>query len=250
MNQGDTRTLAGRAALITGAGRRIGAAIAAKLAEHGAAVVIHYCNSRAEAEELAAGIVAGGGVAKLVQGDLADLQTASDLVGAAVHELGRPLDILVNNASIFEPGGMDSSGGNAWTRHEAINLRAPFLLARAFARQLPTTARGDILNLNDIRALRPGADYLAYTASKVGLHGLTRSLALELAPRVRVNEVALGAVLPPEKPGAEYEHVRREEILLGAFPTVDEVTGALSFFLENGAVTGQTLCIDGGQHLR
>lgn len=250
MNAGESRSLAGRAALITGAGRRIGAAIATRLAERGAAVAIHYRSSRAEAEQLAGSITAAGGMARTVQGDLADLQTASDLVGAAVHELGRPLDILVNNASIFEPGGMDAGGGNAWTRHEAINLRAPFLLARAFARQLPETARGDILNLNDIRALRPGADYLAYTASKVGLHGLTRSLAVELAPRVRVNEVALGAVLPPEKPAAAYEHVRRDAIPLGAFPTVDEVVGALLFFLENGAVTGQTLCIDGGQHLR
>lgn len=250
MNRDADNSLDGRAALVTGAGRRIGAAIAAELAGRGAAVVIHYRTSQAEAEALADRIQAGGGTALTLAGDLADVEFASDLVGRAVHALGRPLDILVNNASIFEPGGTGAGGAAAWERHEAINLRAPFLLSRAFARQLPPAARGDILNLNDIRALRPGSDYLAYTASKVGLHGLTRSLALELAPRIRVNEVALGAVLPPEKPSAEYDHVRREAIPLAAFPNVDQVIGALLFFLENGAVTGQTLCIDGGQHLR
>lgn len=242
--------LTGRCALVTGAGRRIGAAIARELAAAGAAVVIHYRESGAEAESLAEELRAAGADAWLVAADLADGAAAAGLVGKAVHAAARPLDILVNNASLFEPGGMDSSGGEAWHRQEAVNLRAPFLLTRSFARQLPQPARGDILNLNDIRALRPATDYLAYTASKVGLHGLTQSLARELAPRIRVNEVALGAVLPPDRPADGYAHVRKESIPLRAFPTVRQVTDSLLFLLRNTAVTGQTICVDGGQHLR
>jgi NAD(P)-dependent dehydrogenase (short-subunit alcohol dehydrogenase family) len=239
-----------RVALVTGGAKRIGAAIARKLAANGAAVAVHYHESESEALSLAEELQATGAEVFLVQGDLADPETATDLVGQAVHAAGRPLNILINNASIFEPGGLGVSGGTLWDRHEAVNLRAPFLLARAFAGQLPKFYPGDIINLNDIRALKPGPGYLAYTASKVGLSDLTKSLAREMAPGIRVNEVALGAVLPPDKPAGEYQHVLREELLLQAFPTVDQVTDCLMFLLYNTAVTGQTICVDGGQHLR
>lgn len=245
-----TGSLEGRLALVTGGAKRIGAAIVRGLAANGAGVVVHYRNSESEALALAEELQAGGADVFLVRGDLADPEFAAGLVGQASHTAGRALDILVNNASIFEPGGLGVAGGHDWNSHEAVNLRAPFLLARSFARQLPTGVAGDILNLNDIRALHPRNGYLAYTASKVGLTGLTRSLARELAPAVRVNEVALGAVLPPDKPADEYQHVLREDILLQSFPTVDQVTDCLLFFLHNKAVTGQTICIDGGQHLR
>ena len=198
--------LTGRCALVTGAAKRIGAAIARSLAEQGAAVVIHFRESEAEARALAEQLQAAGAEAFLVTGDLADAATATSLVDQAAQAANRPIDILINNASIFEPGGLQTVDAEQWDRHQAVNLRAPFLLARTFAAQLPASGGADIINLNDIRALQPGADYLAYTASKVGLHGLTRSLALALAPRVRVNELALGAVLPPDKSADEYEH--------------------------------------------
>ncbi len=255
------RFLAGRTALVTGAARRIGAAIVRTLSAEGAAVVIHYRDSENEALALAAELHARGAEAFLVRGDLADSIEAAGLVTEAARAAGRPVDILVNNASIFEPGGLDDSGGlvdpvgKQWDRHHAVNLRAPYLLAETFVAQLPVGDPADIINLNDIRSLRPGADFLAYTASKVGLHGLTQSLALALAPRVRVNELALGAVLPPDPSPdephrtVEYEHTLRQNIPMGEFPSVSQVTDSLLFLLKNGAVTGQTIQVDGGEHL-
>jgi len=136
-----------------------------------------------------------------------------------------------------------------WDENQAINLRAPFLLAQAFARALPADRRGDIVNLNDWRALRPGADHFAYTVSKAGLHGLTQSLAVALAPRIKVNEIALGAVLPPERAPEAYVHERRREIPLDRWSSPEEVAAALLFLVTSPAVTGQTLLIDGGRHL-
>ncbi|MBU8871164.1 MAG: SDR family oxidoreductase [Gemmatimonadales bacterium] len=241
--------LDGRTALVTGAARRIGAAIVQALAGQGAAVVIHYRDSGDEAKALAVELQTRGSKASLVCGDLADPAAAAGLVGEAAREAGRPIDILINNASIFE------SGSEKWDQHQAVNLRAPYLLAQAFAAQLPIDGPADIINMNDIRAMRPGADYLAYTISKVGLHGLTRSLAQALAPRARVNELALGAVLPPDGPAGdgestfEYVHTLREAIPMRNFPSVAEVTDSLLFLLGNEAVTGQTIQVDGGEHL-
>lgn len=241
--------LAGRAALVTGAARRIGRALAVALARQGADVVIHYHTSRDEAAATAALVREQGVGAELVAGDLADAQLCAELVQLAAHALGRPLDILVNNASVFAQGDLATTTAAQWDQNQAVNLRAPFLLAQGLAAQLGPTGPADIVNLNDHRALQPGADHFAYTVSKVGLHGLTRSLAVALAPRVKVNELALGAVLPPEKAPAEYLHTLKSEIPTGRFPTVDEVAQGLLFLLGNGAVTGQTICIDGGRHL-
>ena len=242
-------SLAGRTALVTGGARRIGAAIVRALSERGAAVVIHYLDSQAEAEDLAAELQTQGTEAFCVQADLADPVATASLVGEAARAAGRPIDLLINNASIFEPDGPKETDPELWDRHQAVNLRAPNRLGRVFAVQLPTDGPADIINLNDIRALRPEGDYLAYTNSKVGLHGLTRSLALALAPRVRVNEIALGSVLPPDRPTDQYEHTLREEIPLQEFPQVAHVTDSLLFLLGNQAVTGQTIQVDGGAHL-
>ncbi len=115
---------------------------------------------------------------------------------------------------------------------------------------LPDDGRGDVINLNDFRALSPTSENFAYTMSKWGLHGLTRNLALALAPRIRVNELALGAVLPPEAKTSEYVHTTREEIPIGRFVTPAEVSSAMLFLLANESLTGQTLNLDGGQNLR
>jgi NAD(P)-dependent dehydrogenase (short-subunit alcohol dehydrogenase family) len=241
--------LVGRTALVTGAGRRIGRALALALAEQGADLVIHYRNSREEAEATAGQVGELGGRAALVSGDLAEAEVCRGLVDAAARACGGPIDILINNASVFEQGAALETSAGDWDRNQAVNLRAPFLLGQALARQLPEGRPGDIVNLNDFRALQPGADHFAYTVSKVGLHGLTRSLALALAPRVRVNELALGAVLPPEKAPEDYLHTLKGEIPTGRFPTVAEVMHALLFLLSNQAVNGQTICVDGGRHL-
>ena len=240
--------LAGRCALVTGGARRIGRALAACLAEAGAAVVVHHRTSVAAAAEVVAGITDAGGTAWSLAADLADAERADGLVAEAAVLAGRPVDILVNNASIFEPSEVADTTVADWDRNFAVNLRAPFLLARGLARQLPPGAVGDVINLNDDRALRPPPDHFPYTISKVGLHGLTQSLAAALAPRVRVNELALGAVLPPERAPAEYMHALKRDIPLGRFGKVGEVAHALLFLLGNPAVTGQTILLNGGRH--
>jgi NAD(P)-dependent dehydrogenase (short-subunit alcohol dehydrogenase family) len=241
--------LAGRCALVTGGARRIGAALALALGEAGAAVVVHHRSSGEEAAGVAARIIAAGGEAWPVAADLADAEQADALVGEAAAAAGRPVDILVNNASVFEPDEAMTTTVADWDHNLAVNLRAPFLLARALARQLPDGGVGDVVNLNDDRALRPPADHFPYTISKVGLHGLTQSLAAALAPRIRVNELALGAVLPPARASEQYVHALKRDIPLGRFGSVAEVAHALLFLLGNPAVTGQTILLNGGRHL-
>ncbi len=241
--------LSGRTALVTGAARRVGRTLALALAHEGAVVVLHFHTSKAEAEDTAVAISEQGGICHVVQCDLAVAEAAVSLVEKAGAMAARPIDILVNNAAIFAPASARQTTAAAWDRFQAVNLRAPMLLARGLARQLPAGVDGDVINLGDLRALRPGSDHPAYTASKVGLHGLTRSLALALAPQVRVNELLLGPVLPPEVPGGDYEHVPRESLPTRRFPTPDDVAGGMLFFLGNSAVTGQSLCVDGGGHL-
>lgn len=243
------RDLGGRTALITGAGRRVGRHLAAAMAAAGIRVVIHYRQSEAQAENLAAEIGRRGGRAALVSGDLTDAAVTERLIARAADLFG-PLDILINNASLFGPGDALTTTVAEWRRYQAIHAEAPFILSRDFARQLPPGRDGVIVNLNDWRAGRPGGDHFAYTLSKVTLHGLTRSLALALGPRgVRVNELALGAVLPPEGGEDGYLHTLREEIPTRRFPTLDDVATALFFVLRNRGLNGETIHLDGGRHL-
>lgn len=246
---GDRGFLVGRVALVTGAARRIGRTLALALAEQGADLVIHYRESATEAKETAQVIREQGGQVALVSGDLAEVSVAQGLIGTAAVAMGRPVDILVNNASVFTQGTATATSPEEWNLNQAVNLRAPFLLSQALAGQLSADQSGHIINLNDYRALEPGADHFAYTISKVGLHGMTRSLARALAPNIRVNELALGAVLPPDNASDRYVHTLRSQIFTGRFPELAEVVQAMLFLLGNGAVTGQTLCIDGGRHL-
>ena len=239
------RPLAGRTALVTGAAKRIGRVLALALARAGADVAVHYHGSQTDALGVAADVVKAGARAAL---ELSDPAVAEGLIGEA-EKLLAPVDILVNNASIFANIALADTDLRVWEENQAINLRAPFLLARAFASALPAERRGDIVNLNDWRALRPGADHFAYTVSKVGLHGLTRSLAVALAPRIRVNEIALGAVLPPERASADYVHQLKRKIPLDRWSSPEEVAEAMLFLILNGAVTGQSILIDGGRHL-
>lgn len=241
--------LVGRTALVTGGAKRIGRQLALALAKEGADVVIHYRNSLEKAQETVALLRASGARADLVVGDLAKAEVAESLVSKSAEIMNQPIDILLNNASIFEQGGVLNTSGEQWEKHQAVNLRAPYLLSRSFAAQGQNAQQCDIINLNDFRAVRPGSDHFAYTNSKVGLHGLTSSLALALAPGIRVNELALGPVLSPEKAPEDYQHTLRDQIPTGKFPTVDQVCHGMLFLLANGAVTGQTLFIDGGRHL-
>lgn len=247
-HDGTDTDLRGRTALITGAARRVGRRLALALAAAGARVIIHYRQSEDEATALAGEIAAADGQAALVAGDLTDPQVTENLIARAAEPFG-PLDILVNNASLFAPGDVLTTTLTEWRRYQAIHAEAPFILSRDLARQLPAGRDGAIVNLNDWRAGRPGPDHFAYTISKVALHGLTRSLALALGPRgIRVNELALGAVLPPEGAKEGYLHTLRDEIPTRRFPTLDDVASALLFVLGNRSLNGETIHLDGGRH--
>lgn len=244
------RTMEGRCALVTGAAVRIGRVLALTLAEAGARVVVHYRSSEAEAQDTVATIVEAGGHAVAVRCDLAHHEQTLHLMEDAVTAIGQPIDILVNNASVFESLSLMTTSVEDWDRNLAVNLRAPALLARGMAKQMPRDVPGDVLNMNDDRIFRPGADNFPYTVSKVGLHGLTQSLALALAPSIRVNEMALGAILPPASAeGEDHQHTLRGAIPTERFDTPAEVAHAMMFLLENPAMTGQTLCVNGGRHL-
>jgi NAD(P)-dependent dehydrogenase (short-subunit alcohol dehydrogenase family) len=246
---GERGFLAGTAALVTGGARRIGRSVCLALAREGATVVVHYRNSESDAVATVLELEAFGVDAYMIQGDLSQPSAAAEVMDSATEAVGRPVDILINNASIFAQGSPVSTSVEEWDLNQAVNLRAPFLLSQAFAGQLPAGLTGNIINFNDFRALSPGPDHFAYTMSKVGLHGLTRSLALALAPRVRVNELALGAVLAPEGSPEDYEHTLREHIPAGKLTSLDEVCHAMLFLLGNNGVTGETIHVDGGRHL-
>lgn len=247
---GERGFLSGTVALVTGGARRIGRALSLSLAWEGATVVVHYRESEADAAATVLELEAYGGEAYKIQGDLAQPEVVADLVSRAAAKAGRPVDILINNASVFAQGDLENTTAEQWDLNQAVNLRAPYLLSQGFAEQVPPLGTGNIINLNDFRSISPGADHFAYTISKVGLRGLTRSLALALAPGIRVNELALGAVLAPEEAPEDYVHTLRDQIPTNRFPSLDEVCHAMLFLLGNSGVTGQTIFVDGGRHLK
>jgi NAD(P)-dependent dehydrogenase (short-subunit alcohol dehydrogenase family) len=238
--------LEGKWVLITGAGRRVGRALALAAGAAGADVMIHYGQSQPEAESARDEILALGRRSVILQADLDDPQQAAGLIPRAL-EHGH-LFALVNNASIFEPLTWQNTTPESWERHLRVNLTAPFLLSQAFASSLEQGASGRIVNMLDWRALRPAADHLPYTISKAALAALTHSLAAALAPNVTVNGLALGAILPPSDGGATQALLKN--VPAGRWAELDEVAQALLFLLDGPAyLTGDILYIDGGRHL-
>jgi NAD(P)-dependent dehydrogenase (short-subunit alcohol dehydrogenase family) len=241
-----TYNLHGHAVLVTGAARRLGEAFARALAGAGCDVCLHFGST--PADRLAAELSQSQGIrAVAIQTDLGDPQAAASLVDRAAEALGA-IDLLVNSASIFEAATFAATDLDAWQRHLAVNLTAPFLLSQAFAR-LRAGRPGAIVNLLDWRALRPGADHFAYTITKAGLAAMTSSLAQALAPSIRVNGLALGAILPP--PGAsDTNDAPATAAPLGRWGTLRETTEALLFLLAGpDFITGEILHLDGGRHL-
>ena len=240
------QSLYGKVFLVTGGARRIGKALALGIAQAGGDVVIHYGHSQAQAQATAAEIEAAGSRAWLLQADLSDPAQAQALVERAWERA--PLSGVVNNAAIFAPLGWDDTTPEAWEQHLRINLTAPFLLSQAFAAQLPPEEEGAILNIVDWRALRPGADHLPYTISKAGLAALTQALAVALGPRITVNALALGAILPPSDGGDTASVVRGLPAERWAEP--GEVQAAAVFLLGGPRyITGEIIHLDGGRHL-
>jgi NAD(P)-dependent dehydrogenase (short-subunit alcohol dehydrogenase family) len=237
-----------RAALVTGAARRIGAALARDLAAQGWAVAVHYGSSGAEAEALCAEIAAAGGRAVALQAELAEEAALAPLVARAAAALG-PLGLLVNNAAIFEFDDAASCDRASWDAHLDTNLRAPFVLTQAFAAALPQEARGLVVNILDTRVWNLAPGYLSYTLSKAGLWTLTQTLAQALAPRIRVNAIGLGPTLPSQGQSDADFAARSAALPLGAGAGMAEIAAALRFLLAAGSVTGQMIGLDGGDHL-
>lgn len=244
----DEGFLESRTALVTGGAKRVGRELVLALAAEGAHVVVHHHTSEAEARQLVKDIKADGGEADRISGDLSDPEVAAALPAKAAEICGNPLDILINNAAVFARTDLQKTSSEMWDQVQAVNLRAPFLLAQGFAAQLPDKWSGDIINLNDARALHGDPEHFAYTIAKVGLHGLTKNLAQVLAPRIEVNELSLGAVMAPDDDEG-YSKTVKTELPLGRFPNLDEVISSMMFLLGTRGVTGQTIRLDAGQYL-
>ncbi|MFQ5939857.1 MAG: SDR family oxidoreductase [Alphaproteobacteria bacterium] len=237
-----------KTALVTGAGIRVGRAIALDLARHGWQIAVHYNRSRAPAEEVVDEIRAHEGRAVALRADLSHEKEASRLVPRAAEALG-PLTCLVNNAARFETDTVNSATWESWDTHMKVNLRAPFVLIQAFAAQLPDGAAGNVINLIDQRVWSLTPDFTSYTVSKAGLWTLTRTLALALAPRIRVNAVGPAPILPSRRQTQAQFDAQCAQTPLGRSTTPEEITEAVRFILGAPALTGQMIALDGGQHL-
>lgn len=237
-----------RAALVTGAAKRLGRAMAEDLALAGFAVAVHYNSSAKAAKEVVRAIESRGGKAVALKADLAKENEVKTLMPRARKALG-PLGVLVNNASTFERDDALGATRASWDLHMEPNLRAPFVLSQDFARQLPAKAEGVIANLLDQRVFSLTPHFVTYTLSKYGLWGLTQTLALALAPRIRVVGIGPGPTLPsPRQTRAQFRR-QFEAMPLGRGASPEEICAALRFLIGARAMTGQMIALDGGQHL-
>lgn len=234
--------------LVTGAAKRLGRAVAVEAAARGWNVAIHYAASRTDADETAALVRAQGGEDVRIGADLS--REAETLVGKAAREAGAPMRALVNCAAMFEHDVIDDFTAERADRHMHLNAYAPAILARALAVQLPAGATGAVVNFLDFKLAQPYPDHFAYTLSKYALAGATELLARALAPRVRVNAVAPGYVLPaPGQPQPDFERLHAQTPLERGVDAEDVARAAL-YLLEAPAVTGQTIYVDAGLRFR
>lgn len=245
-------------ALVTGAGGRLGRAMAVYLGTRGYDVAVHYATSAAGAEETAATIRVGGRLAVTLQADLLQEAETERLLPRAAKALGGPVTVLVNNASVFEYDNLATATRASWDRHLESNLRAPFVLTQALAAQVPApltdadgepVAQGLIINMIDQRVLKPTPEFASYTIAKMALWALTRTAAQGLAPRVRVNAIGPGPTLRGARQTPAHFAAQRAATILQRGADPGDICAALGYFLDAKAVTGQLICPDGGQHL-
>jgi NAD(P)-dependent dehydrogenase (short-subunit alcohol dehydrogenase family) len=237
-----------RAALVTGGGQRIGRALALALAEDGFAVAVHYHRSRAAAEAVAEAIRAEGGAALTLGADLADEARVRDLL-ARIEDAFGPVGCLVNNAAVFGNDTVATVTRESWDLHLVVNLRAPFVLIQEMAARLPAEAGGIVVNMLDERVWSLTPYFVSYTLSKAGLWTLTQTMALALAPRIRVNGIGPGPTLPSPRQNPEQFFRQRAQMPLGRGTSPQEIVAAMRFIISAPALTGQMIALDGGQHL-
>jgi NAD(P)-dependent dehydrogenase (short-subunit alcohol dehydrogenase family) len=234
--------------LVTGAGRRLGRVIALDFAHRGWRVGVHYHASAAEALGLVAEIHQMGGTAAALEADLARFDAILPLIESCAARLGPPT-CLVNNAACFDWDSLATLDQEKWQSHLDVNLRAPVFLTQAFAQGLPEGAKGNVINVIDQKVLRPDPEFFSYTIAKSALWTATRTLAQALAPRIRVNAIAPGPVLPSHAQSeAAFEREARAT-LLGYPVSIEDVTAAIHFLIGTPSVTGQMIALDSGQHL-
>lgn len=238
----------GSVALVTGAGDRIGAAIAFALAMEGHAVIIHYRSDADGARALRARIRAEGGRAEIVKADLGKRAQRQTLIARAAEPFG-PLTVLVNNASIFEPDSAADIDEKLWDAHFAIHAEAPVFLARDFAAQLPEGVEGNIVNMIDERVLHPTPAFFSYYLSKSVLWTATRTLAQSLAPAIRVNAIGPGPVLPNSRQSQAEFDASVQALPLQRHAAPEAIARGILAILSMPSYTGQMLALDGGEHL-
>jgi NAD(P)-dependent dehydrogenase (short-subunit alcohol dehydrogenase family) len=237
-----------KTALVTGAARRIGRAIALDLAAQGFGIGVHYHRSPDAAEALVAAIKANGGRAVALRADLGRESETALLIASLAETLGAPT-LLVNNASLFERDDALTATRASWDAHMEANLRAPFVLSQEFARHLPADADGLIVNMLDQRVWNVTPHFTSYTLSKAGLWTMTQTLALALAPRVRVNAIGPGPVLPSSRQSQAQFDRQVASVPLRRSAKLEEICAAIHFMIAAKSMTGQMIALDGGQHL-
>lgn len=245
-------------ALVTGAGKRLGRAMALCLAENGYDVAVHYNTSEEQALAVAAEIRALGRRAEVLGADLLDEAETQSLIGRASEALGGPLTVLVNNASIFEYDNIETATKQSWDRNVGSNLRAPFVLTQNFVKAVPDPtldANGEpvanalVVNMLDQRVRKLTPEFMTYTMSKMALWALTKTMAQALGPAVRVNAIGPGPTLRGENEPSERFEKQRSGTVLERGSNPEDIVSALVYLLNAHGVTGQLLCVDGGQHL-
>lgn len=244
-------------ALVTGAAHRLGRAMALHLAGRGYDVAIHYVTSADAAETVAEAARALGAKAATLRADLLVEAETRALIGRAADALGGPLTVLVNNASIFEYDNIRTATRESWDRHIESNLRAPVALTQDFAAQAPKAVRVDgemqapalVVNMLDQRVRKLTPEFMSYTVAKMGLWAFTQTAARALGPDIRVNAIGPGSTLQGARQTDTQFRAQRAGSVLGRGANPDDVCAALGYFLDAPAVTGQLLCVDGGQHL-
>lgn len=247
-----------KAALVTGGAKRLGKAIAIALAKRGFDLAVHYNTSKKEAESIAATLSTLGINVVLLQGNLLEHEETVGLIDKAREGLAKPLNLLINNASIFCNDSIHSATLTNWDKHFSSNLRAPFFLTQAFAGQVPDEeidengepiAKGLVINMVDQRVLKPTSQFATYTLAKMGLWSFTQTAAITLAPRIRVNAIGPGPTIKTDFQTEEHFSNQRSNTILGRGSNPQDIVGAINYFIDSPSVTGQLICTDSGQHL-